>query len=369
MKKIIIFNASSFVYGAERGLINLVKTLKERFEITVVLPCRGPIESKIRSISVDIDIKKFPLPVLSFSFSPLYFFNFLFFFPLNLLYFIFYIRKHNFDIVCTNSSLLFFPALIAKITKRKHIWFVREFLPCNILNLTGGLFIERFSDKIICQSDFIKEKLHFSENSEVIYEPLDPDNYKVYEKAAVKREFNLPRDSIVISLISRVHPSKGQYEFIKEMKEILTGHKKLFILIAGDITPANLRNISYKRKIEKLKDKSNLENIIFLGFRRDIDKIFSLSDICVFPFRREEPFGISITESLSFGKLTFFPKKGGLREVSQIYKAGYEYNIEKIIEMVLNFKNIPDKNLQNILIPEALSFSKYQNKIRLIFEN
>ena len=369
MKKIIIFNASSFIYGAERGLINLIKALKGRFEITVVLPHSGPVESKIRSISCDIDIKKFPLPVLSFSFSPLYFFNFLFLFPRNLLYFILYIRKHNFDIVCTNSSLLFFPALIAKITKRKHIWFVREFLPHNILNRIGGLFIRRFSDKVICQSDFIREKLRFSEKSEVIYEPLDSDNYKVYEKSLVKEEFNLPQDSIVISLVSRIHPSKGQYEFIREMRQTLTRHKNLFILIAGDITPANSRNISYKRKIEKLKEKNNLENIILLGFRRDIDKIFSLSDICVFPFRREEPFGISIVEALSFGKLTFFPKKGGLQEVSQIYKTGYDYDTEKIIETVLNFKNIPDKNVQNILIPGALSFLKYQNKIRLIFEN
>ena len=369
MKKIIIFNASSFIYGAERGLINLIKALKGRFEITVVLPCSGPIESKIKSVSCDIDIKKFSLPVLSFSFSPFYFFKFLFLLPLNLFYFIFYIRKHNFDTVCTNSLLLFFPALIAKIIKRRHIWFVREFLLCNILNRIGGLFIERFSDKVICQSDFIKEKLRFSENSRVIYEPLDSDNYKVYEKSVVKKEFNLPQDSIVISLVSRIHPSKGQYEFIRKMKQALIKHKNLFILIAGDITPANSRNISYKRKIEKLKDKNNLKNIIFLGFRKDIDKIFSLSDVCVFPFKREEPFGISAAEALSFGKLTFFPKKGGLREVFQIYKTGYDYDTEKIIEAALNFKNMPDKNLQNIFIPDALSFPKYQNKIRLIFES
>ncbi len=369
MKKIIIFNASSFIYGAERGLLNLIKALKERFEIIVVLPRCGPVEAEIKNISGDISIKRFPLPVLSFSFSPVYLFNFLFFSPLNLFYFIFYIRKHNIDIVCTNSLLLFFPALIAKITKRKHIWFVRELLPNNILNRIGGLIVRRFSDKVICQSNFIKEKLYFSEKSEVIYEPLDSDNYKVYESSVVKREFNLPQDSVVISLISRIHPLKGQYEFIKKMREALARHKNLFIIIAGDITLVIRRNILYKRKIEKLKDENNLKNVIFLGFINDISKIFSLSDICVFPFKREEPFGISAVEALSYGKLTFFPKRGGLREISQIYKAGCEYDMEKIIETVLNFKNIPNKSLQDIFIPDALSFSKYQSKIRLIFEN
>lgn len=369
MKKIIIFNASSFVYGAERGLINLIKALKGRFDITVVLPRCGPVEEKIKSLFDDINIKKFPLPILSFSFSPFSFFKFLFLLPFNLIHFLFYISKFNFNIICTNSTLLLFPAIIAKIMKKRHIWFVREFSTYNILNWIGGQFIKLFSDDIICQSNFIKKKMRFDEKTEVIYEPLDLCNYKTYELFAAKKEFNLPQDSVVISLISRIHPSKGQYEFIREMKEILSNQKKLFVCIVGDITPINLKNILYKRKIKNLKDKYNLENVIFFGFRNDIDKIFSFSDICVFPFKREEPFGISIAEALSFGKLTFFPKKGGLEEVSKIYEAGNEYNIKKIIETFFNFKNIENKNLKNIFVPDILSFSKYYNKIRLMLNN
>jgi len=38
MKKIIIFNPGFSVYGAERGLVNFVKAVKDEFVITVVLP-------------------------------------------------------------------------------------------------------------------------------------------------------------------------------------------------------------------------------------------------------------------------------------------------------------------------------------------
>ena len=64
MKKIIIFNASATLYGAERGLLHLIKALGGRFVITVVLPRTGPLVEKIRNMDPGIEIKIFPLPVI-----------------------------------------------------------------------------------------------------------------------------------------------------------------------------------------------------------------------------------------------------------------------------------------------------------------
>ena len=71
MKRILIFNSGGFVYGAEKGLINLVKAIKGKFIITVVLPKRGLLARKLKSISA---------------------------------------------IICTNSLLLSFPGVVAKMT-------------------------------------------------------------------------------------------------------------------------------------------------------------------------------------------------------------------------------------------------------------
>jgi len=68
MKKILIFNPGFSVYGAEKGLINFVKAVKDEFIITVVLPKKGLLAKKLKSISADIKIKIFPFPVLTASF-------------------------------------------------------------------------------------------------------------------------------------------------------------------------------------------------------------------------------------------------------------------------------------------------------------
>ena len=58
MKKVLIFNASSYIYGAERGLINLIKALGDSFQITVVLPESGPLEERLKSLSRKVIVKK-----------------------------------------------------------------------------------------------------------------------------------------------------------------------------------------------------------------------------------------------------------------------------------------------------------------------
>lgn len=362
MKKILIFNAGVFIYGAERGLLNLLKVLRDNFEVVVVLPSLGPLIKKLKELN--IKVKVFPLPVLIFSWSPLYYFRFVILSAINIVYFFYYVVSRKIDIVYTNSLILFFPSLVAKLTRKKHVWHIREFFGAKLINQTLGSWVNKFSDEIICQSETIKDKLFLPRDVKVIYEPLARDNYKFYDYRAVKKEFHLPLDSRVISLVSRIHPLKGQYEFIWEMKDTLQARENLFILIAGDITPATLRNRLYKGKIENFIKKNNLKNVVLLGFKEDVGKIFSISDICVFPFLREEPFGISVAEALSFGCLTFFSKKsGGGAEVYKIFNKGEDFEINGIIKTISEFGNLTEKKNLARNIPFILSWEKYKSDI------
>ena len=360
MKKIIIFNASSLIYGAERGLLNLLKVLKGMFCITVVLPNKGPIEEKIKNISEDIKIKIFPLPVLVNTLSVFYWIKFIIFLIVNIGYFSCYVIKNKIDFIYTNCSLLISPAIISRIAGKIHLWHVREFFTLKLLNFGIGTFIRIFSDKVICQSKAIREKLFLMEKGNVIYEPLALNDYKVYDKKVIKKEFNIPEKSIVLTIVSRIHPLKGQYEFIDSMKDIIKENKKLVILIAGDITPLTLKNKLYKNKIYQLIKDNDLKNIKLLGFRQDISKLLSMTDICVFPFLREEPFGIAVTEALAFGKISYYPIQGGLKEVFDIFNQGVEYNINKIKETISEGSN---EKIPNVNIPEELSFLRYRDNI------
>jgi glycosyltransferase involved in cell wall biosynthesis len=207
------------------------------------------------------------------------------------------------------------------------------------------------------------------EKAQVIYEPIDPSNYKLYDPPAVRQEFNFALDSFIIGVIARIHPAKGQYEFIKAMAEELRRDSKLFIIIAGDIVPRTLKNRLYKRKIENFIQQNQLKNVILLGFRDDIDKILSLCDICVYPFSRREPFGIAAAESLAFNKPTLFPKCGGLQEISDIFEKGEDFSIKKVKDRIALLTKSPHRGQSLISIPNKLSFGNYKDAVHNVFKN
>lgn len=359
MKKIIIFNAGSSLYGAERGLLHLLKVLTHGFEITVVLPRDGIVVSKIKNISPDIRVKIFPLPVLRRSLSPLYYIAFFFLSLLHISYFSFYLARNDYDLVITNSLILPLCGITAKCAGKKHICFVREFSPGGYVNRILSLWTRRFCDRIICQSETIRERLFFNEKAEVIYEPLDDREHAVYDPARVREELGLPLEAKIIAVISRIHPTKGQYRFIEEARDYLKDNDDVLVVLAGDISPVTLRNRLYKRKIERLIRLQGLRNVRLLGFRQDIDKVLSLSDVCVFPFEREEPFGIAAAEALSFGKLSFFPKRAGLKEVYELFGMGSDYAVADIFKALTSFSTMPSPGPDRLYIPDRLSFKAY----------
>ena len=363
MKKILIFNPGNYLYGAERGLINLIKALSKKFEIICVIPKKGPLEEELKKLNVKIII--FPLPVLIFSLSPIYYLKFLLFSLFSFLYFSFYVIKKNIDIIVTNSLLIYFSSLVAKITFKKHVWYIREFFFLSSLNYVLGEIVSALSDIIVVQSQAIKEKLFLSKKTYLIYEGIDEERFNFYDKFILRKEMGFPEDSIIVSIISRIHPEKGQLEFLKTYKRVIKEKKNLIILIVGEITPFTLKNKLYKKKIKKFIEKEGLKNVYLLGFRKDIDKILSLSDICVFPFLKEEPFGIAILEAIFYGKYVFFPFKGGAKEIKEIFKSRniFELNeLEKVIQKIK--KPISEKKL---FLPKEFSFSFYESKINDLF--
>ena len=363
MKKIVIFNASPFIYGAEKGLINFVKALKDKYEITVILPRGGHLENELKRSHYSVNVKIFPLAVLKFSLSPFYYIGFIPLLILNIVYFFFYVIFKKIDIICSNSLLLIFPAIVAKLSGRKNVWFIREFFPQGLLNKTLGRYAERFCDTIICQSEAIKNELSLSDKATVSYEPLDENDYKIYGSFSAKEELNLPPSSTVIALISRIHPSKGQYEFIRDIKNTFKKTKNLFLVIAGGISVNNLRSRLYKRNIEKIIREEELKNVFFLGYVEDISKVICAADICVFPFKRKEPFGIAVAEALAFGKKVFYPRSGGLKEVYKIFGSGEDFTIEGILKALRGPEDGTFKGANKLYIPDALCFKAYKDKI------
>ncbi|MFH1791929.1 MAG: glycosyltransferase [Candidatus Omnitrophota bacterium] len=362
MKKILIFNSGAFIYGAERGLINLLRALDGKFNITVVLPSKGPLAGYLRQVYPSVRIIVFPLAVLVNSRSPLYLAKYCAFFLANIIYFALRVILSGTGLIMTNNLLLITPGIVARVCRRQHVWYVREFTGNDDIDRMLGAYVSRLSDAVICQSNAIMDKLGLTGRAEVVYEPLNDADYYALEPAEAKKILNIPADARVVSVVSRIHPSKGQFEFIRDIKDVLKSREDLYLILAGDITLNNVRDRQYKSDIARLIKNEGLSRVRLLSFMDDVSPVFSASDICVFPFRREEPFGIAVAEALAFGKETYYPRSGGLREVYGIFGEGHNYNIEAVEHALLRGGG-SNEGKTALRVPDKLSYSRYKDAV------
>lgn len=363
MKKILIFSSGSELYGSERGLLNLVDAVRDLYRITVVLPKRGPLADRLREKNIEALI--FPLSILTLSWSPLYYLVSPFLFLINVIFFGFYAAWHKVDCLYTNNLLLVFPSVIAGLLRKKHIWHMREFFPAGWVNRWIVWMARASKSKIICMSQNIKDVLfpgNAGDSAVVIYEGIKAGGLEsgAFFCAAIP---NIPPDAVTLTVISRIHPSKGQLELVELLAEISeASRKKARLLMIGDISPRNLRGILYKRKIKKFIRSHNMtRNVLWLGFQQDIPAILSAVDICVFPFRRNEPFGLALLEALALSKRVLITLNPGSREILEHFEGKWrELSPVSLSEEIGRGKFPPVP----VSIPEIFSFKNYERNIR-----
>ncbi|MDP8297654.1 MAG: glycosyltransferase family 4 protein [Candidatus Orphnella occulta] len=364
-KKILLFNSGALLYGSEKGLLNIIKALSSDYEITVVLPEEGPLVNILRKSGIKVKI--FPLAILSFSYSPLYYFKFFLFSIVDIIYFSLYVNQHNFDIIYTNNSLIIFPSFIAAFFKKTHIWHIREFFHIGLINRFLAHIIKKFSARIVCQSENIRKTLFPLEESKikVIYEGLELALPNATSTQNIRTELNISSHTVVMSIVSRIHPHKGQYEFIRSMAAFLSQKdSNAVLLLAGDIAPRNLRTYIYKKKIEKIIQKYNLQKkVLLLGFVKDVRMIFESTDLAIFPIRRNEPFGIALLEALTFPCQVFVSPNPGFDEVISFFKTPYNKLRPKVLSDIIRNRGVVKREPD---LPKAFLFKTYKNKMLIL---
>lgn len=135
------------------------------------------------------------------------------------------------------------------------------------------------------------------------------------EKEHLLNEIGLTDDSYVIGTIGRISPGKGQVELIKAFSLIVNEIPNAKLLIVGGTEESQGCDLHYLATIRKLIDSLNLQQqVIFSGFRRDIDSLFSLMDVVCLPYRNEA-FGLTAIEAMAAQRPIIAANTGALPEI------------------------------------------------------
>jgi len=136
--------------------------------------------------------------------------------------------------------------------------------------------------------------------------------------AALRAEYSVEPDALVLLCLSRISPEKGQDFLLKALMEWENAasfpSRPVWLFICGEAAFMNGR--SYEARLKVLARRLKKVRAVFPGYVAGSRKLafFSLADLYLFPSRHES-YGLTLTEALSHGLPAICRDHAGARQI------------------------------------------------------
>lgn len=356
-KRILFYNHTSLVSGAEISLLEMLSEIRER---EVILACPS---GKLSEYAKERKIKWVKAPSLDVGFkkNPFHIFLFILHLLRASLWILFFSKKWRVSLIYANSiraGIAVIPAYLVGIPTVVHI---RDILPKNFLVKIISYLLFRFSRKIVFNSEFAMEKFGIKEKkkTEIIYSPVGYRFFKFIDSKDAKKSLRIEDRFPVISVIGQIAPWKRIEISINAVKMMRNKYPSVLLLIVGDVVfkgkKRRLPNELYYQRIKEMVLKEGLnENVIFIGHRDDVEMIMNASDLILLT-SSDEPFGRVIAEGMACGTPVLVREESGIGRIIREKDCGWSFSeeeneISKKIETIINDKNIKEKVIKGIIL-------------------
>lgn len=257
------------------------------------------------------------------------------------------VRKEKIDIIHSHHRMAAFYSKIISLFNKK---VKRVYTAHNIFyNKKKLLKFALKGSRVIAVGDGVKNNLtnyfEITETVETIYNSIEKKSKLNTPNDAVFK--NKDKKKIFIGTIGRITEQKGMDVFIKAMSPLINENKNIYGFIIGDGED--------KEKLKLLTTELNIEdNIIFLGYRKDVFDVGNQMDFIVLS-SRWEGFPLTPIEMFSIGKTIIASNIDGNNEIIVDNYNGLLFEKDNVNELSKKIKNlINEKNKKTELEKNAL---------------
>lgn len=215
----------------------------------------------------------------------------------------------------------------------------------------------KYTYRFIAVAGSLKKELEgdgiSGEKIDVVYNGISPDFVKEIQGPSLKEELGVPEETPVIITIGRMEPVKNQEMFLKVCAFLKERGRAFHGVIVGDgPLSGSLKSSAATLGLEG--------RVSFLGFRKDIFRLLSGSDIFLLTSRME---GLPITllEAMAAGIPVLVTNVGGMPEVMRLAKNGWTFeegNVKECGEKVTVLLENPGLRRQMASLGQA-ALGKY----------
>lgn len=296
---------------------------RDFFEPIVVLPTSGPLKKKIECLNIKICEIESPWWVrkrtnlIRFGYCLLKEIPALF--RLCRL-----VRIEQPDVVYTNTIVKFSGAITSLITRKPHIWYVREIIPDNpdlrffFSYKTLFWIVSKLSNVIITVSNATADQFGISGASQkvrVIHSAVDLEEFK--DPASFLDINGVASEDWLVAVVGTLQKRKAQDDAIRATKIAKENIPNIKLLLVGD------GDAKFKDYLERIVIESGLTGkVIFTGYREDVPQILAHCKVLLAP-SWGEAFGRAAIEAMAAGIPVIGANSGGTKEIVQDGITGY----------------------------------------------
>jgi glycosyltransferase involved in cell wall biosynthesis len=255
-----------------------------------------------------------------------------------------HIRRERIDILHVhNARTGLIASLVKVLIPRIKVVFTQHFIAPSHSSRKGlqrGLsdlihkFIARGIDHIVCVSKSTRSALlgrqgsYASIPSCVIYNGVNFDDSlldRAADLANVRVELNIPTDTRVVLVASRLEPEKEVDIAIRAFAHLVADKPDPLLLIAGHGSHLDaLQGIT--------RDLEVGNSVRFIGFRSDIQILMSIANVFVFT-SPVDSFGLTILEAMSLGTPVIAANAGGPSEIINDGETGFLFSPGDVLDL------------------------------------
>lgn len=149
----------------------------------------------------------------------------------------------------------------------------------------------------VMQTHPIRERFVKVVNLGLDFDRFDPDKVN---PAAQRASWGADEDTVVIGLVGRIDPAKGQATFIRAaaglLKSLRVGEKLKFVVVGEETLGSSVRHLE---ELKAMVRQFHLdEHVVFAGYQQNIPEVMRGFDIFVMP-SRQEAFGLVAIEAMA----------------------------------------------------------------------
>jgi glycosyltransferase involved in cell wall biosynthesis len=229
------------------------------------------------------------------------------------------------DLIHTNSSVIFFGALVAFFSGRKHLWHIREFVYEDYhLKYNFGKSSFRFwankAARMICISKSIAQKRVIDAGVTTPYVVI----YNGLVDALPELPSRVRGEMSLAGIVGIIDPAKGQLTAVKAVNTLIKKGTAVKLEIVGEIgDPAYYEEIATYIKKEGIS-----EYIQFTGFAKDIQSIYRRLDALLM-CSPSEALGRVTIEGMMYGVPVVAFDSAGTSEIIRHGQTGLLYQSDE----------------------------------------